>query len=75
MEKSKIYEYLEKFVNPNTEKVGEIEDLNQYKADLYYLGLEGYMGIKYEVGKDMQPQITNFKVTDKGKKFVEEYES
>lgn len=39
MEKSKIYEYLEKFVNPKDEKAGTMEDFNQFKADLYYLGL------------------------------------
>ncbi len=75
MEKSKIYEYLEKFVNPEDGKTGTMEDYNQFKADLYYLGLEGYLSVKYKVGKDMLPQPDGWKVTDKGMKFLDEYES
>ncbi|EGQ2686089.1 hypothetical protein K9E61_002645 [Staphylococcus pseudintermedius] len=75
MEKSKIYEYLEKFVNPKDEKAGTMEDFNQFKADLYYLGLEGYLNVKYKVDKDMQPQPDGWQITDKGMKFLEEYKS
>ncbi|EGQ2829493.1 TPA: hypothetical protein K8054_000237 [Staphylococcus pseudintermedius] len=75
MEKSKIYEYLKEFSNSDTNKGDVMGRSSQFKADLYFLGMEGYLFVKYKVGKDMQPQPVSCEVTDKGMKFLEEYKS